>query len=640
MSPSAEAASAEAERLLKLGEPLLAYNVVQEGLRAWPAHPRLRQLQGLALSRSGDLEQANVLLADLVSEGLGDPETLGMLARTHKELALLADDAFSRKSHLIAAYALYHEAYEDSRARGAAADAYYTGINAATVAVLRGDLAAARRIAADVEAICARAAAGEPPDYWAEATLGEAALILGAPDRAAVHYGNAAALAAGHHGNLSSTRRQAELLASNLPVEAPWIPDLLRIPPVLIYSGHMIDHADRATPRFPPALEALARDAIRARVSALRPLASYGSAACGADLLFLEAVQAVGGETHVVLPFPPAEFREVSVDFAGADWGARFDRALAAASSVTVTSDHRARDSTATFDYANLVFTGMGRLRAQLLRTDLHAVALLDSGAAGAVGGTASTVSAWQHHHLALERIDLRSLREQQLGARTDPPAQSQAQAQATVTVPVAESPRAGAAARHEIRAMLFADAVGFSQLSEDQIPGFVSGFLGTVASLNARTRHRPEHVETSGDGLYMVFRDTVHAARYALELSSLVERIDRAAAGLPRNFNLRIALHCGPVYCGWNPVTDAPLYTGPHASRAARLEPITPPGQVYASSAFAAVASAHGADDLAMRYIGRIPLAKNYGALSVYHVRPTRTTDSSSTASEAANSV
>jgi class 3 adenylate cyclase len=114
---------------------------------------------------------------------------------------------------------------------------------------------------------------------------------------------------------------------------------------------------------------------------------------------------------------------------------------------------------------------------------------------------------------------------------------------------------------------------------------------------------------------------------------------MDRAAAGLPPNFNLRIALHCGPVYCGWNPVTNAPLYTGPHASRAARLEPITPPGQVYASSAFAAVAAANGAGDLLMRYIGRLPLAKNYGTLAVYHVRPTRATDSSSTASEAANS-
>ena len=83
----------------------------------------------------------------------------------------------------------------------------------------------------------------------------------------------------------------------------------------------------------------------------------------------------------------------------------------------------------------------------------------------------------------------------------------------------------------------------------------------------------------------------------------------------------MRIALHCGPVYCGRNPLTGAPLYTGPHTSRTARIEPITPPGQVYASSAFAAVAAATGVDGLTMQYVGRMPLAKGYGLLALYHV-------------------
>src|SRR5574340_1215285 len=40
----------EAERFLRSGEPLLAYNVVQQALEAWPTDLRLRQLQSLALS--------------------------------------------------------------------------------------------------------------------------------------------------------------------------------------------------------------------------------------------------------------------------------------------------------------------------------------------------------------------------------------------------------------------------------------------------------------------------------------------------------------------------------------------------------------------------------------------------------------
>ena len=69
--------------------------------------------------------------------------------------------------------------------------------------------------------------------------------------------------------------------------------------------------------------------------------------------------------------------------------------------------------------------------------------------------------------------------------------------------------------------------------------------------------------------------------------------------------------------------MTGAPLFTGPHTSRAARIEPVTPPGQVYASSAFAAVAAASGVRGLRLQYIGRMPLAKGYGLLGLYHVSP-----------------
>jgi len=41
----------------------------------------------------------------------------------------------------------------------------------------------------------------------------------------------------------------------------------------------------------------------------------------------------------------------------------------------------------------------------------------------------------------------------------------------------------------------------------------------------------------------------------------------------------------------------------------------------VYASSAFAAVAAANGVADLSLSYVGRMPLAKDYGVHDIYHV-------------------
>ena len=186
-------------------------------------------------------------------------------------------------------------------------------------------------------------------------------------------------------------------------------------PPVVVYSGHMLDHPTRESPRFPPALEGAVRETLLARLSALRPVAAYGSAACGTDLVVLELVRQLGGETHVVLPFPPAEFRDVSVEFAGGDWPRRFERALAVADSVTVTGDGRASDGTSSFEHANLVFTDMARRRAQALRTSLCAFAVLDSGAGGAAGGTAAVAALWRSHGLAFEQVDVARLRREAL---------------------------------------------------------------------------------------------------------------------------------------------------------------------------------------------------------------------------------
>ena len=62
--------------------------------------------------------------------------------------------------------------------------------------------------------------------------------------------------------------------------------------------------------------------------------------------------------------------------------------------------------------------------------------------------------------------------------------------------------------------------------------------------------------------------------------------------------------------------------YLGTHVSRAARIEPITPKGQVYASEVFAAIAFAERVGEFTCEYVGQIGLAKEYGTYPTYHVR------------------
>lgn len=613
----AQIAVREAENLLHMGEPLLAYNAIQQALADRPDDIRLRQLKGLALARSGALRRANEELASLRDEGSTDGETLGLLARTHKDLALASAEGANRERHLAAAFEIYAAGYHESSRRGAAADAYYTGINAATMAFLRDDIERAREIAVEVEKLCQKILESDqagPNSYWPQATLAEAALILGDQDTARERYSVATTLAGNRYGDLSSTRHQARLLLEHQGASTAWLDTAMRVPPVLVFTGHMIDAPDRSQQRFPPQMEATIRENIRGRLERLRPVAAYGSAACGTDILCLECVQELGGELHIVLPFPAEQFRAESVDFClEGQWGRRFDRLLESANEVLVISEQPPSGETSAFEYANLIMTGLARLRAQMLDTRMQGLAVWDGTETGGEGGTGSLVSVWRNCGVPLEHIEL--------SAVTTHSGPMELHELEDVTEPCTSDGEQWSF-EYKIETMLFADAVGYSRLREDQVPLFFKHYVGTVADFNKQTGHKAVHIETAGDGMYMVFDDPGTAAHYALGLSERINSRDWQNLGLPEEMGVRIGLHCGPVFIGIDPITGTPLYSGIHTSRTARIEPITPPGQVYASSAFAAVAASRGISGFRFSYIGRTQLAKHYGVLPLYHVK------------------
>ena len=175
---------------------------------------------------------------------------------------------------------------------------------------------------------------------------------------------------------------------------------------------------------------------------------------------------------------------------------------------------------------------------------------------------------------------------------------------------------------------MLFADVVGYSQLTEEQQPRFVEHFMGAVAALMAVSPHAPVFQNTWGDALFFVFNTVADAGLFALDLRDRLCHTAWEEKGLPKELTLRIALHAGPVTGCVDPVTKQPNYVGSHVSWAARIEPITPPGQVYASRPFAALAAAQGVSPFTCDYVGQVPLPKGYGTFPTYHVHyRTRTT-------------
>lgn len=100
----------------------------------------------------------------------------------------------------------------------------------------------------------------------------------------------------------------------------------------LLFTGHMIDRADRKRPRFPASAEGRAREAIREAICAVgwtnpgTTIALAGGAS-GGDLLFHECCEEMGIPSRVLLPMALREFEAASVAPAGRAWVARF-RAL------------------------------------------------------------------------------------------------------------------------------------------------------------------------------------------------------------------------------------------------------------------------------------------------------------------------
>jgi class 3 adenylate cyclase len=604
-------------RILKLGEPLFAYDVLREGLNLWPADVRLRQLQALALARSGATQRANDILVGLHSEGHTDEETLGVLARTYKDLWAQATDEKSQREQLQLAYKFYDEAHERSRG-------YYSGINAATTALLLDQRERAFHLAAEVREACLQElknlSAESDDRYWPLATLGEAALILGEWDEAEDWYGEASLVGQTKFGELTSTRRNARLIIDYLKGDRRRIDRYFQIPKVAVFSGHMIDRPGRVSPRFPVRLESAVRDAIHKRLVKRGVGIGYASAACGSDILFLESLLELEGKAYVVLPYEQNQFKKDSVEIAsGVNWVGRFENVMQRASDVLLASEQPLVESTLSFEYTNLLLHGLANIRAERFETDLVPIAVWDGKAGDGPGGTASVVERWQQLGYEIELINLAEM----LGEELPEIRSEQQQQQSPVVQPVmreTEEPAPEFGTR--MMALLFADAVHFSKLTEEQIPRFVRHFLGAISRMPAMREHAPEMKNTWGDGLYFVFNSVSDAGIFALELADLMTASDWTGKGLPKGLNLRIALHAGPVYSSLDPITNRPNFTGTHVSRAARIEPVTPPGQVYASQEFAALAAAERIAEFKCEYVGQTPLAKGYGTFPTYHVR------------------
>lgn len=543
-------------------------------------------------------------------------ETLSCYGRTYKDLWHHTQDVRRKRDYLELAFHKYREAYEIDRS-------YYPAINTATLALLRDDMSNATILAQAVVDECDALLVSDGPDYWLQATLGEAHLILGQFDAALSHYEAAAKLGEGNYTELDSTRQQALMIVASreLGIElANRIRAIFAVPPVILFAGHTIDSPSRAQHRFPSHLEEPVRKAIRGRLDELNAAFGYSSAASGADMLFIEEmhdrVREQGNQIHVVLPCSKEQFEQQALGGAE-EWRARFRRICEEIAPPRLYGEPNSSALDVADQYANLIMTGLARLQARRLNTDLVPMVVWDGIEGVGPGGTAWLVDFWRKTGMSPEVIPLQDI-QTAAGMEPSPVATMEATAgtdNTNVSYPTHITEQ------QAIKAILFADVVGYSKLTEEQIPLFVQHFLSPAAELLGQHETAPLFSNTWGDALYLVFDEVLDAGRVALRLRDWIRRTDWPQLGLPSTLNVRIALHAGLVYPCYDPVIRTDTFVGSHVSWAARIEPITPKGEVYASEPFAAIAAAQGIADFEFDYVGAVPLAKDYGEFVLYHV-------------------
>lgn len=342
-------------------------------------HNRVDQLLALSMSKSGSPEAALAHLDLAYRRNPDDAETAGILGGIYKALF---------KKHQDSKYAILSR---DTYVRNfSASKNYYTGINAATMSTIAGRAVQGREIANSVIASIENSASS----LWELATLGEAYLLIKNRERSVEYYVKARKLAGNDWGKVLSVHNQLWLLNHYVAVPK----EVLRIfapPNVLAFAGHMVDAPNRATPRFPPSIEGKVKDAIKGAIRTLNASIGYSSLACGADILFAEAMAEEGGEMHVLMPFNKNDFVNTSLLFAGEHWVTRFEALQLKFPNTFITHDHYGGNDDL-FSLLGKVIFGASILRSQTYHQEPFLLTVLSEyDMKRREGGTRDTIQLW-----------------------------------------------------------------------------------------------------------------------------------------------------------------------------------------------------------------------------------------------------
>ena len=198
-----------------------ALRALTTAMGRFPRSMRLRQLRGLALRRSGKLEEARECMDQLYQDSARDTETLGIYAAVEADRwEQLNQEGREREARdaLEHSRSLYKQAFEMEPTD------YYTGINAASKSALLKEFPLARKLADQVLKVLDDVEQKRNisnNEYWEQATRAEALLLKGDHEQAVKQFHEARIAHAEKKGSIATTGTQVRRLLCVLDVPEP-----------------------------------------------------------------------------------------------------------------------------------------------------------------------------------------------------------------------------------------------------------------------------------------------------------------------------------------------------------------------------------------------------------------------------------
>lgn len=642
LDPNSVDAEEVISNLIATGHMFKAHVMAKKAFLKYPDNIKLAQAYALVLLKTGAIDDSRKLIYKILSIDPQKDEATDQMMITIDDLrksaflqngdpTLIANVGHIFKeswkySHHCRDLEIARELYTYSFNR---AQKTNTGMNAAWLAWLTGEDALAKQLASAVLKLL--------PPYGLEASFGElidlaeAQLLLGREDDACKLYEQAMQQSdQENYVAVVEARQQLYFLREagfKIPNAAL---DILVPPTIVVFTGHAIDHPSFQVSLFPLDLENDVKRIILEKLQSINAKIGYSSASCGADILFVEALQSLGGEVNIILPFAVSDFIETNVRHAGPRWEKRFEKILATAHTVSFACEDRYLGHDMLYRFANHVMHGSAVMRGKFLTTEPHLMAVWHSRTDSTPGGPADFIDRWTNistlHLIDLdelgdpetnttEKIDTALIKKQKHSLSFDPY--------------ISKSPD------RVIKSMMFSDLSGYSKLQDEHIPSFLD-FLDKLNAAMEKIGIDLESVNTWGDAVFAVADSAMKIADFGLRYNDIIENLGKKYPEFPFPIRARISLHSGPVFVAQDPFIKKVNFYGGHINRAARLEPVTAVGQVYATQQFVALLHGETNDErnesiqkglkyynrYSTEYVGVISLAKSFGQQEVYHLR------------------